>query len=480
LLLLWQEILGGINENIFRPGGTIIRLKDSQMDDQDKSKQQLIEEVEYLRKRVVYLERTGQIISSPDQNGNTGVAEISLSNHLDFVQDIIDAFPSFALVIDDDHNIILANQHAVDASGHDKQELIGRFCPNAIHDLDGSFEGCPFEEAKLTGQSVEREISDPVYGKWINSAIYPLAYITHNGKKTYLHVAHDISVRKENERKIKYQIEYLHKVIDSLTQPFYIIDAKDYTIKLANAASNAGALTDKAKCYEVTHKSTHPCKSPNHSCPVDIIKKTGNPVVLEHEHYLEDGSKKFFEVHGYPIFDDEGAIVEIIEYTIDITPRKQFEFDIIKIQEALRKKTNDLEERNVALKVLLDNLEEEKENVNKNILRNINNLIIPFLEKLQIYSSSTPQKTLIDIIHLNLSEITKPLSKMLMDENVSLSPVEFQVANLIREGKSAKEIAELMLISVNTVKVHYKNIRKKLEIRNKKINLRSYLQSILT
>ncbi len=87
------------------------------------------------------------------------------------------------------------------------------------------------------------------------------------------------------------------------------------------------------------------------------------------------------------------------------------------------------------------------------------------------------QKTLIEIITINISEVTHDFARKLMDDTLNQTPVETRVANMVKNYKTAKEIAELMHISENTVKAHFSNIRSKLGIKNKKINLRYHLQS---
>ena len=55
------------------------------------------------------------------------------------------------------------------------------------------------------------------------------------------------------------------------------------------------------------------------------VKKTGKPVTLEHIHYDPHGDRRVMEVHGYPIFDENGKVVQMIESSLDITRRKQLE-----------------------------------------------------------------------------------------------------------------------------------------------------------
>jgi DNA-binding CsgD family transcriptional regulator len=52
------------------------------------------------------------------------------------------------------------------------------------------------------------------------------------------------------------------------------------------------------------------------------------------------------------------------------------------------------------------------------------------------------------------------------------------VASLIRDGKSSKEIARILNISINTVHTYRFNIRKKTGVKNNKVNLRSFLKTL--
>lgn len=130
------------------------------------------------------------------------------------------------------------------------------------------------------------------------------------------------------EDKIKQQNEFLNQVLESLTHPFYVLDANDYTIKLANSAARLGDLSERPTCYGITHRRDAPCEGIEHICPLQQVKRTGKPVSVEHIHYDKDGNARNVEVHAYPIFDAQGNVVRMIEYVLDITERKSLEKEI--------------------------------------------------------------------------------------------------------------------------------------------------------
>ncbi|MBT4484366.1 MAG: hypothetical protein HOC71_11900 [Candidatus Latescibacteria bacterium] len=162
----------------------------------------------------------------------------------------------------------------------------------------------------------------------------------------------------------------------------------------------------------------------------------------------------------------------------DITARKLVEDKLKLIQKELEINAKNLKETNIALKVLLKHQDKEKNTMEKNILSSLKTLIIPYLEKIVISTSDEKLKTYVNIIETNLSEITNPFANQLTGYYLSLTPTEVQIANLVRDNKTTKDISKILNISENAVFFHRRNIRNKLGIRNKKTNLRSYLQSV--
>ncbi|MCB2181024.1 MAG: response regulator [Desulfobulbaceae bacterium] len=147
----------------------------------------------------------------------------------------------------------------------------------------------------------------------------------------------EVEKRKAIERDITRQKEFITSAINALTHPFYVIDVNDFTIKVANTAS--GYATDDAlgqTCHSLTHKSDIPCNDKEHPCPVVEILKTKKPFSVEHIHFDEEGNERFIEVHGYPLFDQDGNVAQIIEYSLDITARKNIEDKLRQSEEKYR------------------------------------------------------------------------------------------------------------------------------------------------
>lgn len=146
----------------------------------------------------------------------------------------------------------------------------------------------------------------------------------------------DVTPLHRSETEVRAQNEFLRNVIESLPHPFYVLDTETYIIKMANAAAKLGPLSSQTTCYAMTHHRTTPCAEPEHTCPLAVVKRTGKPVTVEHIHFDRDGNPRDYEVHGYPIFDDQGKVVQMIEYSIDITERKQLERALIENAEKTR------------------------------------------------------------------------------------------------------------------------------------------------
>jgi len=159
--------------------------------------------------------------------------------------------------------------------------------------------------------------------------------------------------------------------------------------------------------------------------------------------------------------------------------RKRAEQALGAREKALQLKTADLEKANIALEVLLKKREEDKKELGEKVLINVKRLVLPYIEKLKKLSDDENQLALIDNLDSNLNEIISPFLKRLSSTKFQiLTPAELQIAHLIKEGKTSKEIAQILNTSKAAIDFHRQNLRKKLGLKSRKSNLRSHLLTL--
>lgn len=162
----------------------------------------------------------------------------------------------------------------------------------------------------------------------------------------------------------------------------------------------------------------------------------------------------------------------------EIEEKKKIGRMLRKREKELRVKSRNLEEYNAALKVLLNRLQEEKTEFEERIIINAKETIIPYLEKIKGQLSGSHHADYLEIAETNLNNLLSPFMRNISNRHLNLTPTETRITGLIKDGKTTKEIAALMNLSPGTVDFHRDNIRRKLGIKNQKINLRTYLLSL--
>ncbi|SMC37559.1 regulatory protein, luxR family [Desulfocicer vacuolatum DSM 3385] len=172
-----------------------------------------------------------------------------------------------------------------------------------------------------------------------------------------------------------------------------------------------------------------------------------------------------------------GALKLLVSHE-DITGLKLAQEALRLGEESLKKQKKILEEKNIALKVLLEQREADKIEMEQNVLTNVKETILPYLERLKAAPLRKEEQKIVDIIDSQLMAIISPFMNRLSHAGIFLTPQELQVATLVKEGKPSKEIADILYISKSTVHFHRKNIRKKLGISDRKKNLRFHLMAL--
>ncbi len=255
----------------------------------------------------------------------TVIQDITEKKHTEntfrFTQFAIDHSSDAAFWMGADAKFIYVNESACKILGYSKDELLSM----TVHDIDPLFPKEVWKEhwAEL---KEKRFMTIESQHRAKSGTIIPielkLNFIEFDGKEYNCAFSTDITQRRVVEEKIEENRGFLSRVIESLTHPFYVIDANDYSILLANNAARIGPLSTATKCHVLTHGDPEPCQGVHHVCPLEEVKRTRKPTVVEHVHYDITGIPRTFQVHGFPILDRSGNVIQMIEYNLDISERR--------------------------------------------------------------------------------------------------------------------------------------------------------------
>ena len=243
------------------------------------------------------------------------------------LENIIDSMSEMLVVVDMDADLTINanNQTTEKLLGYEKGSLIGKPLSTIIHpgDFDRDTLLQAMNNKKTTNFECKYIRAD---GTTISVWVGATPFKNNEGQTTgMVYLAQDLSELERSEIEVHRQKEFLESVIESLTYPFFVINLSDYSIALANSRGKAFNSGKGTFCFQVSHHRDTPCTGKDHPCPIDIIRDTGKPTVVEHIHYDKNGRPRNMEVHCFPIISDEGDINQVIEYAIDITERKEMQ-----------------------------------------------------------------------------------------------------------------------------------------------------------
>ncbi len=178
-----------------------------------------------------------------------------------------------------------------------------------------------------------------------------------------------------------------------------------------------------------------------------------------------------------PFLKEERALLDALADQIGtIATRISAEMELQDINKQLSLERKALQESNTAIRTVLTRIEEEKNEIYRDIKTNVDKVIMPILLALAVELPQTQSKY-VEMLRTNLEEITSQFVRHLSNSYHSLTPTEITICNMIRNGMRTKEIAQIRGVSMATINRHRENIRRKLKITNDDVNLATYLQS---
>ena len=178
-----------------------------------------------------------------------------------------------------------------------------------------------------------------------------------------------------------------------------------------------------------------------------------------------------------PFLEEERALLDAVAEQIGtIATRISTDLELQEINRQLTLEREALQESNTALRIVLARIEQEKQEIHRDIKMNVDKILMPILKALELQLSLS-QKKYVEMVQANLEEITSPFINRLSLSYHALTPTEIAICNMIRNGMRTKEIAEMRSVSEATINRHREKIRRKLKITNQDVNLATFLES---
>jgi PAS domain-containing protein/DNA-binding CsgD family transcriptional regulator len=297
--------------------------------------------------------------------------------------------------------------------------------------------------------------------------------------------------KKRAEEQLRESERRLSDIIDFLPDATFVIDRKGMVIAWNRAIEEMTGVAAKDMLGKGNYEYALPFYGIRRPIMIDLVLKVDKKIERNYYSILKKekdllivetwvpfvkGKKLFLWGKASPLYDGKGCIVGAIESIRDITERKHGEEALKKREAELETKTLELEDLNAALRVLLKQREDDRNELEEKMLSNVKILVMPYVEKLK-HQVESRGKSLIDILESHLNDVISPFAHKLSAKYLNLTNREIQIADHIKKGKSTKEIAELLSVSASSVNAHRYRIRNKLNL-TKKHNLRAYLTSL--
>jgi PAS domain S-box-containing protein len=403
-------------------------------------------------------------------------AEEALRESNETLRALINASPLAIMAIDPDSKVTMWNPAAERIFGWTEGEILGQYNPMVPPDKLVEHEKLrarAFSGDAFTGVEVVRKRKD---GTVVDVSLSTAPVYGSDGRiKSMMAVVEDISERKRTESALKQSEEKFRALFDHTPGVAFVIDS-DARLIAANQLRQS-VIGDDIGRKALERRGVSPeTREFWHAVETQVIE-SGFPAWYTEIVRDKDREIRYYENRLRPIKRD-GKVTMVIGVAFDVTERVSTDEIIRESETKLRLQSEHLEEVNAALNVLLKRRDEDKQELEEKVVANVKTLVLPYLQRLRESGLNPQQKTIAAILESNLREIVSPFVTRLSSKFVNLTPKELKVADLVRDGRTSKEIASLLNLSYNTILFHRHNIRGKLGLKKKKTNLRSYLRSI--
>ena len=289
----------------------------------------------------------------------------------------------------------------------------------------------------------------------------------------------NITDRKRAQEALRQSEEHLRLVTDNMKDIIVMTDRDFKIVYISPSVYSVMGYDAKDRKGEFLTDFIHPEDLPAIEKGLRDSLSTFTPGKIECRYKHARGEYIWLEATGAYMLDGQRNFLGAVFGIRDIMERKRVEENLQKtldeLETRVKERTFELQEINTTLRVLLKNRDEDQKNLQESLQSNIHQLVIPFVQKLRTTQVSEQNLEYLNVLETSLNNITSPFINKLSIAYKNLSPRELQVAALIKQGKSSKDIAGVFNLSVGTVNSYRNSIREKLNLVSSDTNLRSYL-----
>jgi PAS domain S-box-containing protein len=467
------------------------------MSDKDKSKKQLLEELIVVRQRISDLEKLE----------NKRVQE-SLKETQIRLEGILSSMVDFVFALDKDGRFIFYHAPKVEDLYVPPEQFIGRKYSEVMPSHMVSPFWSAFKKNKV-GKNVEFEywldIKDTK--KWFFAKLSPLFL---DGEFAgSLAVVRDITDRKQTQEELKKYRTHLEELVeertarlkasteelqqeiterkraeDDLKKFKTITDKASYGAAISDLEGNLLYVNESfAKMHQYTSEGLigKNLSIFHNEAQMTRVNELNNKLKKERKYIAEEVWHKRKDGSVFPtlmhatIITRKNKPLYLAATAIDITERKKTEMALAESESSLREQKIALEQKNIALGEIIAQIEIEKRKIKEDILTNANIVLSPILDKLKAGEST---KKDLSLFQHHIKGLTSTYGTKITDKDLSLTPKEIEVCNLVKAGFANKDISRFLNISRQTVEGHRKKIRHKLGISSRNINLATFLREL--
>ncbi len=394
--------------------------------------------------------------------------------HWNHACEMLTRIPASDIVGTDKHQMVIYPRHRplmadLIVSNADENELRRHY-------------GNSYRKSQLITDGYEGEAFFPKMGdngKWLFFTAAPIKDSAGNITGA-IETIQDITEQREAEKNLRASEARYHQLFDSANDSIFVL--KDGILVDCNQKAMELFNDSRKKMIGRSPIDFSPQTQPNGQSSMEEIRKReenarqGMLQIFEWRFLRRDGSWFDAEISlTHFLINTSSHTLAIVR---DITERKKMILALQEREKELDEKSRYLEKVNQALKASLDHREVEKRAVEENMLVNLKRFVFPYIEEISHCRLDTDARAYLNIIETNLNDMVSRFSKSIFWKYLDLTPTEVHIADLIRSGKNSKDIAQMLGLSPSSVQWHRKNIREKLGLTNKKVNLQIYLTSL--